>query len=252
MMELRLCYLYPDLMNIYGDRGNVITIVNRCRWRGIAVKVSELSAGATIEASEYDLYFFGGGQDREQITVAEDLRERKARGLRNAVQQGAALLSICGGYQLLCRYYQPFDAPKLDGIGIFDAWTEASNLRMIGNLAITLSDSVASEIGDVPKTVVGFENHSGKTHLGKDAKPLGQVDTGFGNNSHDKTEGVVYKHAIGCYMHGSLLPKNPHIADLVIRWALEHRYGKAELPALDDTVEWNAHFAALKRTRETH
>jgi CobQ-like glutamine amidotransferase family enzyme len=252
MMKLRLAYLYSDLMNIYGDRGNVITLTERCRWRKIELEVDELTIGQGLAPSEYDLYFFGGGQDREQIAVAEDLRTTKGEALKRAVDEGAALLSVCGGYQLLCRYYQPFDSERLEGIGLFDAWTDASKLRMIGNLAITVSEEIACELGNAPGTVVGFENHSGKTYLGQGAKPLGKVDVGFGNNSHDCTEGARFKHAIGCYLHGSLLPKNPHIADLLIRWALERRYGKVELEPLDDSLEWTAHASALKRARATH
>lgn len=252
MMKLHLAYLYSDLMNIYGDRGNVITLSERCRWRGIELEISELTIGQKLDPSEYDLYFFGGGQDREQIAVADDLRTTKGEALKKAVVEGAALLSICGGYQLLCRYYQPFDSERLEGIGLFDAWTGASKLRMIGNLAITVSADVARDLGDSPRTVVGFENHSGKTYLGQGAKPFGKVDVGFGNNSHDGTEGACYRHAIGCYLHGSLLPKNPHIADLLIRWSLERRYDKVDLEPLDDTLEWQAHASALKRARETH
>jgi len=246
-MELRIGYLYSDLMNIYGDRGNVITLIERCHWRGIDTKVTEISIGDDLDPSAHDLYFFGGGQDREQIAVAADLQQEKGEVLRQAVENGAALLSICGGYQLLARYYQPFDAARIPGVGLFDAWTEASYLRMIGNLLITISPELTARIGNVPHTLIGFENHSGKTYLGTGCKPLGRVMVGYGNNSHDKTEGAVYKHAIGCYLHGSLLPKNPHLADMLIVWGLTHHYGEVDLSLLDDSLEWHAHHAAMKR-----
>jgi len=251
MPGIRLAFLYPDLMNIYGDRGNVIALTQRCRWRGLEIAVSELGLACAPDPDDFDLYFFGGGQDREQLTVAEDLLRYKAAALRAAAARGAAVLAICGGYQLLANYYQPFNAQRLDGVGLFDAWTEASATRMIGNVAIELDAALAAEAGQVRSTVVGFENHSGKTRLGPGCRPLGRVMRGFGNNGEDGCEGAIQGHAIGCYLHGSLLPKNPHLADLLIRWALEHRYG-ASAPALAplaDALEWQAHAAALCRKK---
>jgi len=250
-MQIRLAHLYPDLMNIYGDRGNVLVLVNRARQRGIDIVVSEVSIGQALDPAAHDLYFFGGGQDREQIPVAADLVASKAEALREAIEGGAALLSVCGGFQLLARYYQPFDADRLPGIGLFDAWTVASHQRMIGNVVIELAAASPLAQDGRPRTVVGFENHSGKTYLGPGGQPLGRVVVGYGNNGEDRTEGAVYRHAIGCYLHGSLLPKNPHLADFLLAQALAHRYGAVELPPLDDTLEWRAHQAAVQRARQT-
>ncbi len=250
-MQIRLAHLYPDLMNIYGDRGNVLALVNRARQRGIDIVVSEVSIGQALDPAAHDLYFFGGGQDREQIPVAADLVASKAEALREAIEGGAALLSVCGGFQLLARYYQPFDADRLPGIGLFDAWTVASHQRMIGNVVIELAAASPLAQDGRPRTVVGFENHSGKTYLGPGGQPLGRVVVGYGNNGEDRTEGAVYRQAIGCYLHGSLLPKNPHLADFLLAQALAHRYGAVELPPLDDTLEWRAHQAAVQRARQT-
>lgn len=245
--DLRLAWLYPDLMNIYGDRGNIIALVERCRRRDIAVDVEEITVGQQLDPARCDLIFFGGGQDREQLTVAADLARGLGAAVGAAVEGGAALLAICGGYQLLARYYQPADAPQLAGTGLFDAWTEASATRMIGNVTLTLSPEIMAATGQDIASVVGFENHSGKTRLGPGCVPLGRVVRGHGNNGEDGGEGAVYRHAIGCYLHGSLLPKNPHLCDLLLRWALARRHGEVRLPALDDTLEWSAHRAAARR-----
>lgn len=236
-MKLVIGYLYPDLMNIYGDTGNIICLSKRCEWRGIEVEVNNISIGDKLKKGECDIFFFGGGQDQSQNSVAKDLKV-KARILKEEAEKGVPFLSICGGYQLLGEYYQPFDGPKLEGIGIFPTYTKASNDRMIGNIIIN------SEFGKL----VGFENHSGKTYLTEDAKPLGKIIKGFGNNGEDKTEGCIYKNAIGCYMHGSLLPKNPDLADWLIKKALEIKYGKEiELKPLDDELESKAHETAVSR-----
>ncbi len=252
MTGIRIAFLYPELMNIYGDRGNVMALVQRCAWRGLTATVTEVSSGAELDPAAHDLYFFGGGQDREQLTVADDLLRLKAASLRQAVENGAALLAICGGYQLLAKYYQPFAGPRLDGAGIFNAYTVAGKTRRIGNIFIRLTPEMAAAAGG-RTTVVGFENHSGETFLEGGCIPLGMAEYGYGNNTDD-TEGAVYRHAIGCYLHGALLPKNPHLADLLIRWALQHRYGgaaPAALAPLDDTLEWRAHEAAVRRTTAT-
>ena len=242
-MKLTIGYLYGDLMNIYGDTGNIIALKKRCEWRGIKVEVKNISIGDRIPTSEVgtqiDIYFFGGGQDQSQIEVARDLvSSGKGKIIKQEVNRGVPLLAICGGYQLLGEYYQPFKGPKLPGIGIFPAYTVASNQRMIGNIVI---DSILGKL-------VGFENHSGKTYLKKGAQPLGKVISGFGNNGEDKTEGCIYKNAIGCYMHGSLLPKNPQLADWLIQKALDVKYGKEiKLEPVDDTLENQAHIAAIQK-----
>lgn len=239
---LRILHLYPDLMNIYGDRGNVICLVRRCQWRGIPVRVDELHLGDEADLSSYDLFFIGGGQDREQILVCEDLRQRGDE-LRRAVEDGAALLSICGGYQLLGREFITWKGELLPGISLFDARTEGGKRRFIGNVV------VRSRLEGVGGTLVGFENHSGRTRLGPGANPLGTVIRGYGNNGDDGTEGCVYKAALGTYLHGSLLPKNPHLADWLILHGLRRRYRLESLDPLDDDLEWRAHRAALRRTR---
>jgi CobQ-like glutamine amidotransferase family enzyme len=240
-MKLTIGYLYADLMNIYGDTGNIIALQKRCEWRGIDVEVKQISIGDALKSKQVDLYFFGGGQDQSQIDVSKDLiKSGKGKVIKADVERGVPLLSICGGYQLLGEYYAPFDAAKLEGVGIFDAFTEASHDRMIGNIVIS------TMFGDL----VGFENHSGKTTLKKGAMPLGKVEVGFGNNGADSTEGCLYKNAIGCYMHGSLLPKNPVLADWLIKKSLEVKYGKkVELENLADTLEMKAHNNAIKKIK---
>jgi lipid II isoglutaminyl synthase (glutamine-hydrolysing) len=245
-VNIRIGWLYPDLMNIYGDRGNVITLVNRCKWRGIPVQVDELDVGDPIPDGRHDIFFIGGGQDREQQIVCMDLLELKGEALRNQVEQGAAALAICGGYQLFGKYYRPFDGEELTGIEIFDAFTVAGDKRCIGNVVAN------SALGGPAGTVVGFENHSGKTYLGQGCAPLGMVTVGYGNNAEDRTEGAVYKGAVGTYLHGSLLPKNPGLADFLIEKGLARRAGPVRLDALDDTLELRAQEAAVARARKTH
>ena len=241
---LHVAFLYADLMNIYGDRGNTISIEQRCKWRGIGVSVERVSVGDPLDTDKYDLYFFGGGQDQQQEAVAADL-QRDGRGarLRQAVEDGAALLSVCGGYQLLGHYYQPHNADKLPGISLFDAYSVAGPTRFIGNMVVD-----SEQFG----RLVGFENHSAHTYLNKGLPPLGRVTVGHGNNGEDGWEGAIYKSAIGCYLHGSLLPKNPQVADWLIERALARRYGNVALPPLDDTIEAQAHDSAIERAKATH
>lgn len=238
---LTLGHLYPDQLNIYGDRGNIITLRQRCAWRGITLRVVALGLGDVLAPDAYDLLFIGGGQDKEQSEVAHDLRETKSSGLWAAVEDDMPVLAVCGGYQLLARSYRPAEGPSLQGIGIFDAETIHRGKRVprcIGNIAIRWAES----------TIVGFENHGGRTYLGAGAAPLGKVLVGHGNNSEDHGEGAIYRHAYGTYIHGSLLPKNPHLADHLLMLALERRYGPAAtLPPLDDTLEWHAHDTMLRR-----
>lgn len=242
-MTLRICHLYPELMNIYGDRGNIIALRKRCEWRGLALEVTGLSIGREVDPDAYDFYFIGGGQDREQILVASDLVNMKGAALRQAAAEGAGFLGICGGYQLLGKYFLTYTGETLPGIGIFDAWTEGAEKRFIGNMVIEWEPAAGGK-----QTLVGFENHSGHTYLGPDMKPLGRVIKGFGNNGEDGTEGCCAGNAIGTYLHGSLLPKNPRLADEIILAALKRRYGMDSLPPLDDTLEERAHEAAVRRT----
>lgn len=251
-MKIIIGYLYGDLMNIYGDTGNIIALKKRAEWRGIYVEVKNISIGNKLKKGDASIFFFGGGQDQAQELVSRNLLSSKGQIIKQEIERGVPLLSICGGYQLLGEYYKPFASQndsfsskskphnnqKLPGVGLFPAYTIAGNSRMIGNIIIE------SMFG----SLVGFENHSGKTYLKKGAIPLGMVIKGFGNNSEDQTEGCIYKNAIGCYMHGSLLPKNPKLADWFLKKALEVKYGKEiKLQSLDDTLEFQAHNAAVKR-----
>lgn len=238
-MDLRIVHLYPDLMSIYGDRGNVVALAQRALWRGIEVEVRSHTAGATLDPEWGDLYFFGGGQDQGQDAVGEDLRGANGDRLRQAIASGAAVLSICGGYQLLGHEYVPEAAPAIPGLGVLDVRTRAGRRRYVGNLLVETDGG----------TLVGFENHSGKTYLGPAARPLGRVLVGGGNNGEDKTEGAVQGKVIGCYLHGSLLPKNPQLADLLLQWALERRHGRVVLEPLDDSAERAAHAQAIEVAR---
>lgn len=241
---LTLGHLYPDQLNVYGDRGNILTFHQRCAWRGIDLRIVALDLGEAVDPSAYDFFFIGGGQDKEQDEVARDLREVKQEGIRAAVEADVPMLAVCGGYQLLARSYRPAEGPELEGLGIFDAWTIHKGKhvpRCVGNVALSWGES----------TLVGFENHGGRTYLGPDARPLGHVLAGHGNNSEDGFEGCVYRNVYGTYLHGSLLPKNPHMADALLALALRRRYGedgaRSALVSLDDTLEWQAHEAMLRR-----
>lgn len=231
-------WLYPDLMNIYGDRGNIVTLTQRARWRGLDVRVLELGKGAARGIEEVDVFFFGGGQDREQALVYDDLLETKAVHLANAVHAGAAILAVCGGYQLLGHYYETADGEHLPGIGLLDVHTRASKERCIGDVVVEADPS----LGLSPGTLVGFENHSGRTFLGEGLRPLGRVVRGSGNNGADGTEGLAQGNLFGTYLHGSLLPKNPHLADLIVGRALRRR-----LQPLDDALELAAHRRIVDR-----
>jgi CobQ-like glutamine amidotransferase family enzyme len=234
-------WLYPDLMNIYGDRGNILTLLKRAEWRGYDARLIELGRGTTQHMEDVDVFFFGGGQDREQALVYEDLLEHKQPPLERAVDAGAAVLAVCGGYQLLGHYYQTAEGERFPGIGLIDVRTEAGKKRFIGDVVVDTQIE-----GITPSTLVGFENHSGRTFLGPMAKPLGTVRLGFGNNGSDGSEGYLQGGVLGTYLHGSLLPKNPHLADYLMRSALRRR-GVAELSPLDDSVEMAAHERILER-----
>lgn len=237
-MKLTICWLYGKTMNIYGDRGNVLALRQRCRWRGIDSDVVQVGVGEALDAGRYDIYFWGGGQDREQAPVSADMQGTKGEVLRAEIDDGAPLLAVCGGYQLLGQRYQPHQGADLPGLGVFDAWTNAGRDRFIGNIVVD-----SDEFGPL----VGFENHSGRTMLGPSARPLGRVRIGHGNNGADKTEGCHYRNAIGCYLHGALLPKNPALTDFLIRAALDRRYGTTELLPIDDRLETAAQLSAIQR-----
>lgn len=231
-LKISICHLYPKLLNLYGDMGNIITLKKRCEWRGIEVEFDEVGIGDKIK--EHDLYFIGGGQDKQQQEVASELYSHKDFLIEER-DKGVVFLGICGGYQLFGHYYQPFEGEKLLGISLMDAYTIAGKKRFIGN--VTLETDFLC-----PKTLVGFENHSGLTYLQGDTKPLGKVIVGNGNNGEDKSAGGRFKNVFGTYLHGSLLPKNTHFADYLIELALQKRYGeKIELTKLDDGIEKLTH-----------
>lgn len=236
-LTIRLAHLYPDVMNIYGDRGNVIALRYRCEARGITLGVTEVNVGDPFDAADFDLVLMGGGQDREQRRIADDL-VAKGPALRAAIDEGLPALAVCGGFQLFGHRYVDNEGGIIPGIGVFDLETRHPGPladRCIGDVVL------ATEQGEV----VGFENHGGRTYLAPGQEPFGKVKRGFGNNAEDGGEGARRKNAIGTYLHGSLLPKNPALADELIRKALEHRYKQAfELPPLDDAAEQAAHKVA--------
>ena len=240
-MELRLLALYPEQMNIYADRGNMIFLRRRCEWRGISFSYAAAGPGEGLDPGAHDLIYIGGGQDRDQRMVATDMVASKRDDLAAAVDDGAVLLAVCGGYQLLGHSYQLGDE-RIEGLGLADLETvREPGERLIGNVAIE------ADLGTGPQLIAGFENHGGRTRLGGDAQPLGRVVKGFGNNGRDGFEGVRRGNLIGTYLHGPLLPKNTWLADRLIQLALARREGsEPELEPLDDTFEAAAHESARK------
>jgi CobQ-like glutamine amidotransferase family enzyme len=240
---LRIGHLYPDAMNIYGDIGNVRALQQRARWRRIDVEVVPLQNGpADLEAC--DILFMGGGQDRDQSRIFRDFADHKRTSLARAVDAGAAVLAVCGGFQLLGHAYVDADGRELEGLGMLDLRSSAGGDRWIGNVVIEADAALHLQ----PSTLVGFENHGGRTVLGPGLRPLGRVVVGGGNNGEDGGEGVLAGRVIGTYLHGSLLPKNPHLTDWLLAAGLAHRDGGAELAPLaplDDGVELEAHRRAV-------
>ncbi len=237
-LTLRVAHLYPRSMNIYGDRGNIMCLRHRCEARGIGFELTELGNGDVLDAAAVDLIFAGGAQDREQRNVVEDLLATKAAAVRAAVESDVVLLTVCGAYQLFGRFYRESTGAELPGVGIFDLHTEHPGekaKRLTGNIVVEWEG----------QTIVGFENHGGRTILGPGATPLAHVRSGHGNNGADGFEGARYRNAFGTYIHGSLLPKNPGFADYVIGLALRRRHGDVTLAAIDDRAELLAHEAAL-------
>lgn len=241
-MRLRIGHIYPAQMNIYGDRGNIIALQQRCAWRNIACTITAIQPGMHVDWANYDICFFGGGQDSGQSLIADDFVTRHGVDLCAALRDGLVMLAICGGYQLLGNYFLTHTGKKLPGIGALDVHTIAGTKRLIGNLAIHTDLAIA------PQTLIGFENHSGRTYVGSGARPLGQVLAGAGNNGEDNSEGAQVYNTFGCYLHGSLLPKNPHFADYLITRALERHYGTVNLALLDDACEQQAHAVMMART----
>ena len=238
---LRLLALYPEQMNIYADRGNILFIQRRCEWRGLPFEYAAAGPGDEFDPGKHDLIYIGGGQDRDQVLVAEDMLGTKRDSIASAVEDGAALLAVCGGFQLLGHRYQLGDR-SIAGLGIADLETvRARGPRLIGNVSIEV------DLGQGPRVLAGFENHGGRTHLGPDAQPLGRVLHGHGNNGRDGHEGVKRLNLIGTYLHGPLLPKNAWLADHLIALAIGRRTGREpDLQHLDDELEVASHAVALR------
>jgi CobQ-like glutamine amidotransferase family enzyme len=263
--QLTLGLLYPDIMSACGDRGNITAIMRRCGWRGIVTEIHELRLGDPVHPDDVDIFIIGNGEESQQRVVATDLADLKGMAIREAVEQGAALLAVGAGYELLGRFYQPSKGVELPGVGLFDAWTiqygagpsaasrtitEAPADRAIGDLLVRWE--VASPGGHPAASreelLVGFENHSARTYLGPTARALGQVVIGRGNN-RDGREGVRLRGAVGTYMRGPCLPRNPALADFLIGTALWRRYGEVELEPLADDAERAAHDSAVRHIR---
>jgi lipid II isoglutaminyl synthase (glutamine-hydrolysing) len=240
---LRLLHLYPDAMNLYGDRGNVLAFYQRMAWRGLELEILHAKPGEWQPAwSDADIVFMGGGQDAQQMTVVDDLHRHKADALKHLASEGVQFLTVCGGYQFLGHYYRPHTGEELKGLGILDAYTVAGNTRFIGNVALEC------DMPEGVKSLVGFENHSGKTYLGEGVKPLGRVLYGVGNNGEDPHEGAVQDNIIGTYLHGALLPRNPWLTDAILSKAMVRRHGQHGLEQflpLDDPLALKAHDEAL-------
>jgi lipid II isoglutaminyl synthase (glutamine-hydrolysing) len=235
MPTLRVCSLYPELMNIYADRGNIAVLRARCEWRGLGFEHWSASLGRPLDPDAHDLFYMGGGQDRDQAAVAYDMAETKRGALHAAARRGAVVLAVCGGYQLLGHSYE-LEGQRLPGVGLVDLTTvREAGPRLIGNCAIE------ADLGNGPRVIAGFENHGGRTYLGFGEQPLGRVLAGHGNNGRDGFEGVLRDNVIGTYLHGPLLPKNVWLADRLIELALG-----VELEPLDDELESAAHASARR------
>lgn len=232
-MDLTICHLYPDLLNVYGDVGNILILKYRAEKRGINVDIKNLTIGDNFNKDDYDIVFFGGGQDYEQSIVSDDLIKLKKDGLKEYVESNKVLLAICGGYQLLGKYYCTPAGEKLEGLNILNIFTEAGTKRFIGNTIAYNSD--------FNETYVGFENHSGRTYI-NNLNPLGKVKAGYGNNGEDGYEGCIYKNTFCTYFHGSLLSKNPELADRLLLTSLINKYkdSNIKLDTIDDELEFEA------------
>ncbi|MCS7201733.1 MAG: glutamine amidotransferase [Dictyoglomus sp.] len=240
-MELKLFYMYPDLLNLYGDRGNIIIIERRAKWRKIFVEIKEFTKDKEENLEEADIIFLGGGSDREQEILYSHFYKFKDI-IKDLIEDGVPLLAVCGGYQLLGEYYLDAQGRKIEGLSILKFYTRAERGRLIGNILIE------TDLPIDPKTLVGFENHGGRTY--HNYKPLGRVIKGYGNNGKDGYEGLVYKNCIGTYLHGPILSKNPHLADFIIKSALERKYKREVfLPPLSDKEEFLAHRNIIKKLK---
>ena len=234
--KITIGHLYPDLLNLYGDRGNIACMMQRCKWRGIEAETIEFNTGDTIDFSKLDIFLLGGGSDREQAIVCRNLLEIQ-KEFKAYVEDNGVVIAVCGGYQLLGKYYKT-DPEMIEGLNLVDIYTEQEEGRLIDNIVLK------SDLVKMP--VVGFENHGGRTYINNN-KPFGRVLYGSGNDGKSGYEGVVYKNVIGTYLHGPLLPKNPQLCDYLITKALERKYGSAELTPLDDAQENQANEYIVKR-----
>lgn len=256
-LKLTIGWLYPDLMSTYGDRGNILVFQYRCARRGISCTVVPIHHETSMKDMEtIDLIFGGGSQDREQEIVMRDVKGKKQAILKQLIEDSIPALFVCGSPQLMGKWYEPAVGQRIEGLGIFDIETinpGPDTPRCIGNIVATVQGISFQQSVRNDNLIVGFENHGGRTRLGPKVKPLAHVVKGYGNNGEDGTEGVVYKNAIGCYFHGPFLPKNPHMADFLIQRALEVKYKEeVALAPLDDTLEWQAHTAILKKLGIEH
>ena len=236
-LTLKVAHLYPELLNLYGDSGNILVLNKRMGWRNILPQIEEVHVDDTPGFADVDIAFIGGGSDREQRIVCDRLLREKAE-LKSFVEDGGVLLAVCGGYQLLGSSYTMGDE-TVEGLGLVDLYTDRGTPRLIGNIA------VESRIS--PQPIVGYENHGGRTHLGPGVEALGKVVFGHGNDGASGEEGCLYKNVVGTYVHGPLLPKNPGVADYVIARALERKYGEANLMRLEDQVELAANEVMYRR-----
>ncbi|WP_283681163.1 type 1 glutamine amidotransferase [Parablautia sp. Marseille-Q6255] len=235
-MKIKIGHLYPDLLNLYGDRGNIQCMKKRCEWRGIEAQVQEFHISDQVDFSDLDIVLLGGGSDREQMLVCEKLKTIREDFNEYVVDNGV-VIAVCGGFQLLGHYYDTENG-RIEGLSLVDLYTEQESPRLISNIVIE------NDAFEYP--IVGFENHGGRTYIGEN-QPLGKVLFGHGNNGKDGVEGVLYKNVVGTYLHGPLLPKNPHVCDYLIRHALERRYGRSELEPLDDAQELEANRYIVER-----
>ncbi len=260
--SLNLVHLYPKNLNLYGDRGNIIVLKQRCGWHGIDLQLNELNIGDNHKPEITDIYFMGGGQDSDEISVVDDFHNLKAEAVKKDTENGVVFLGVCGGYQLMGRTFLTGTGKTIKGLRIIDVETKAPGTevkqRCIGNLIAEVEELTYQRIRkiyldentEIPRTLVGFENHIGQTYLvGENVRPLAKTISGFGNNYSRKTEGAIYKNVFGSYMHGSFLPKNPHMADYLIWLALANKYKteSLKLNKLNDEVEYLAHKSILKR-----
>ena len=241
MKTLKICHLYPDVLNLYGDRGNVTAIKKRLEWRGIGCEIVNANIGDKTDLRDCDIFFIGGGQDFEQGVLLKDIASGKGDAIKDAIESGKVFLAICAGYQILGKYYKTHTGEVCDFIGALDLYTVGQKKRMIGNYVYEC------ELGGRKTEIVGFENHSGKTYLGEGVRPFGKILYGNGNNSEDKTEGARYKNVYATYAHGPVLPKNPYFTDELIRVALKNKYGDDAISELDDTFELAAHKYMVNR-----